>query len=195
MTTIRAILVMLTAQQVSEIIDRPPSTTRFWATTYREYLPRKKNGRFYVYPEEAVSVFKKITELTGRGLYKEQIKDELQKSFGTYEDGETVEDKEPPTDNAIVVQKQYLEMTAFFTAMMSKYDELIAVQREELAILKKLVLTKEVKPKTTPKKVAPKKKTVKRAVKKTPKKPAKKKASGGARIGKAIGSFFSEPFK
>lgn len=166
---------MLTAKNVADRLKLSPSTAREWASRYRNFIPRKKRGRFFEYPESAIPVFEKIKTLHGRGLFTDQVKDDLQSTFGEFEEGKIEEPKDGET--SIVVRQEFQETIAFFTKIISKYDELISVQREELTLLKKIVLKKEVVKKATKRK----------------KKPVTVKKSRG--VGRIIKTIFSEPFK
>lgn len=171
---------LLTAQQISEVLQRPASTTRFWGAQFRDFLPRKKRGRFFAYPEPALEIFKRIAELSDRGLFKDEIIEQLEKDFGTITPGEEIEDEKPATKE-IVLASQFQNMMSVFAETQQRQDRLITAieqQNQSLVNLIELLVKKPLIKKpasiSTETKTAQKRASGKKATKKK-RKPVKVK--------------------
>ena len=133
-----------TAKKIADILGRPATTIRTWADKYKDFIPLgdKKSGRRR-YNDEGLAVFKKIAQLHNNDVIGEDVKEELSKAFPIQADGD-VSIGDEVSENALVVRREYQETINYFSALLKKNDELIALQREELGLLKEaLGLRKE----------------------------------------------------
>jgi DNA-binding transcriptional MerR regulator len=128
-------VMIYTAKKIADTLERPATTIRTWADKYKDFIPLgdKKAGRRR-YNDEGLDVFKKIGELHDKGLIGDEVKEYLAKEFPVHMDADTPEETNSGT--ALVLRKEYQETLHYFTAMLQKQDEMISVQREELAFLK-----------------------------------------------------------
>ena len=68
----------LTIKQVSEIMDIPPYTLRFWEKEFQDILtPSRTNGGQRRYNEKDISVIKNIKLLKEQGIQLSRIKEKL----------------------------------------------------------------------------------------------------------------------
>lgn len=178
---------LLTASQIAERIKRPPTTVRDWGMKYRDYLPRKQKGRFFLYSELAIDIFKRISELHLKGLTTNQVKETLDKESGRQQDGDIVSDNDPTTtESSLVVSQQFQATMSGFMKIFERQEKLLSVLIEQNELLKEKLGINEPtrsprnndKPKAD-KKPTPRRKPTTRAVDKktitTPKKRVKRK--------------------
>jgi DNA-binding transcriptional MerR regulator len=123
-------MAFLTGQQISDELERPATTIRTWALIYKDFLPHKiENGRRY-YSPDSIPIFKKIQELYARGYMQPQIKEQLSRDFPVNQEADM------EGSNELIVRKDYQDMINYFQAKLQRDDELIDLQRQELAELK-----------------------------------------------------------
>lgn len=145
---------LLTATQIAEKINRPPTTVRDWGVKYKDYLPRKQKGRFFMYSELATEIFKRISELHSSGLTTEQVRETLEREQGKIQEGERVDDNETTTTgNSLVISQQYQNTIASLFKLFERQEKVISLLTEQNDLLKeKLGLNKaENKDTTSPK--------------------------------------------
>ena len=145
---------LLTATQIAEKINRPPTTVRDWGVKYKDYLPRKQKGRFFMYSELATEIFKRISELHSSGLTTEQVRETLEREQGKIQEGERVDDNETTTTgNSLVISQQYQNTIASLFKLFERQEKVISLLTEQNKLLKeKLGLNKaENKDTTSPK--------------------------------------------
>jgi len=169
---------MLTAQAVAEKLERPASTIRDWASEgkFRDFLPSQTRGNRNYYKESSLKVFERIQFLYREGKNTKSIKSILSGQFEETQDGDIVSEKALAKFQNI---KIFSETDALLKTMIKKHDEIIKIQREELTVMKSLLIKRPP--------------VRKKAVAKTKKKSAKVKKSRG--VGRIIKTIFSEPFK
>jgi len=135
-----------TAKKIADILRRPATTIRTWADKYKDFIPLgdKRAGRRR-YNDEGLEVFKKIEELHTKGLMGDEVVEALREKFPVNMDGDI--SGEETKETGLVLRQQYIETTQYFQAMLTKQDEMIKVQREELSILKEALGLYKVKSK------------------------------------------------
>lgn len=128
---------LLTATQIAEKINRPPTTVRDWGVKYKDYLPRKQKGRFFMYSELATEIFKRISELHSSGLTTEQVRETLDKESGRQQDGDIVSDNDPTTtESSLVVSQQFQATMSGFIKIFERQEKLLSVLIEQNELLK-----------------------------------------------------------
>ena len=128
---------LLTGKDIADKLNKPPTTIREWGSRYRDYLPRKQKGRNFLYSETSLEVFRRIAELHSRGLTTEQVKTSLASDFGTYQEGDKVDDDKTTTEgNSLVLSGQYQGTLKPFYQIFEQQKTMIELQREELELLK-----------------------------------------------------------
>ncbi len=146
---------LLTATQIAEKINRPPTTVRDWGVKYKDYLPRKQKGRFFMYSELATEIFKRISELHSSGLTTEQVRETLEREQGKLQDGDLIDDNETTTTggNSLVISQQYQTTITSLFKLYERQEIVISLLTEQNKLLKeKLGLNKaENKDTTSPK--------------------------------------------
>lgn len=90
---------MKTLAQIAQALKQPASNLTYYAKYYAEFLPKQttEGKRWPMYEDEALQVFKAITEFTRKGLARGDVKKELSKKFEVVVDVES--NKEPVTTN------------------------------------------------------------------------------------------------
>lgn len=183
---------MITAEEIADRLQKPPSTVRDYISRYKEWIDRKKIGRFYKYDDINTDKLFFIAQLHDGGMTVSEVKGELDKKYG--EDGKS----KNPSETALTTQQTTQQLQNFFVAYIAKQDEIVSVmredlketreqtkiQREELQLLRDKVLPiyekifdeqKKTTPRQTTKKKTVKKATTKKRTRKPRKKVAKKK--------------------
>lgn len=173
----------ITAREIADRIQRPEPTIRGWASNFKQFIPRKKIGRAFKYPEESFDTFLIVADLYEKNKTTPEVMEELEKKY--LEKGRPV--KQPPKTSALTIRSgsdPYLKAILQMVATQQEFNQLF---REELKVMKMHMglmpkaegpkVEKEVKPAKVKKKVTRKpKKRVAPKKKATPKrKPVKKK--------------------
>lgn len=157
---------LLTATQIAEKINRPPTTVRDWGVKYKDYLPRKQKGRFFMYSELAVEIFKRISELHSSGLTTDQVRETLEREQGKIQEGETIDDNDTTTSgNSLVISQQYQTTLTSLYKIFERQEKVISLLTEQNDLLKeKLGLNKAQNKATTSPKTNDIKQEVKRPI-------------------------------
>ncbi len=135
---------LLTLQEISERLNIPPSTCRYYAKTYSDYMPGVKTGRYMKYEPEAIEIIKVIAEGYSSNLQQQQIREQLQGKFALNIDNK--ENESTATTTAATKQQQteissYGESRAMFEYIIKEQAEII---RQQAAIIERL--TRQLEP-------------------------------------------------
>jgi DNA-binding transcriptional MerR regulator len=140
----------LSIREISRRTGVPESTLRYYRSLFSEHIPTLGSGRNRRHPEGAMTVFLRIAGLFAAGESRTTVRRELQggppgaESVGRSEDGESpveltrgyrVEVAQPP--GRLAPQ----ELEQLLTAMMVRDRELVAMHRDLLELLEKLIHT------------------------------------------------------
>ncbi len=96
---------LLTLQEIADRLNMPASTVRYYARTFREYMPGVKVGRYLKYEPEAIEVVKVIAEGFNSNQQQQQVRGQLQEKFALNIEQNTNE-QEPGTTAATTEQQQ-----------------------------------------------------------------------------------------
>jgi DNA-binding transcriptional MerR regulator len=140
----------LSIREISRRTGVPESTLRYYRSLFPEHIPTLGSGRSRRHPDGAVTVFLRIASLFAAGESRTTVRRELQggppgeESVGRSEDGESpveltrgyqVEVAQPPG------RLGHQELEQLLTAMMVRDRELVAMHRDLLELLEKLIHT------------------------------------------------------
>ena len=153
---------MKTLSDISAMLELPHSTCRYYARVYKEFLPRRpvEGKRWPMFEDSSVQVIKRISELAQLGLNREQIKDELKKTYApTYDAGDFIAEQEqsqqlPDEDPSSLTPLQQSRMSVHYAREVAQatlnslrhYKELIAHKDDEIDHLRSenMALKKEL---------------------------------------------------
>jgi len=147
---------MLSLAQIAHKLKEPPSTIRYHAHNYSEFLPsQKREGiRWPEYEDTAIEILRMIVELTKKGTARNEVKKELKKKYGVIYDGEESgagglqqsKGKLAQQANNIVtattlqqafwLSKETAELNARFASTLTNQKELLNYKEAEIADLK-----------------------------------------------------------
>lgn len=124
----------LSAKDIADRIKRPATTVRDWAVKFGDFIPKQQKGRYPTYSESTVVVFEKIQALLGKGLTSDQVREQLSKEYGLYQDGEETEPTE--TSKQLVVSQEFNAFLSGFNRLFEQQQKVIDLLLEQNQILK-----------------------------------------------------------
>ncbi|MGD2153019.1 MAG: MerR family transcriptional regulator [Gemmatimonadales bacterium] len=140
----------LSIRDISRRTGVPESTLRYYRSLFPEHIPTLGSGRKRRHPEAAVTVFQRIASLFAAGESRGTVRRELQGGPSTAEsDG-----RSEPGGSPVHLTRGYpvqvaeppgrlgpQELEQLLTAMMVRDRELVAMHRDLLELLEKLIRT------------------------------------------------------
>jgi len=136
-------LELLTLQQISDRLNIPPSTVKYYRDKYKEFMPGVKSGRYMKYQPEAVEVIKFIATATTATKQQQEIKNLLSEKFAlNIEQNEDEQSTATTTATTTTVQQQQTEIAIYQEYVKDLRDEILFL-RDELAY-KDMILLKTI---------------------------------------------------
>lgn len=126
---------LLTIKEISRELGIPESTLRYWRDKYEEFIPAVGKGRKKRYREEALMVFKRISELISDNLSANEIAERLSIEFArNIEVAETGSAKKAAILDIYAIQKTLQQIAA----TQQELARLVSENRELKAEIEKL---------------------------------------------------------
>jgi DNA-binding transcriptional MerR regulator len=136
-------LELLTLQQISDRLNIPPSTVKYYRDKYKEFMPGVKSGRYMKYQPEAVEVIKFIATATTATKQQQEIKNLLSEKFAlNIEQNEGEESTATTAAATATTQQQQTEISIYKGYVKDLRDEILFL-RDELAY-KDMILLKTI---------------------------------------------------
>jgi DNA-binding transcriptional MerR regulator len=140
----------LSIREISRRTGVPESTLRYYRSLFPEHIPTLGSGRNRRHPEAAISVFLRIASLFAAGATRSIVRRQLQSGPPVAEPNEHFQDGESPVEltRAYPVELagapghlRSQELEQLLTAMLVRDRELVAMHRDLLELLEKLIHT------------------------------------------------------
>jgi DNA-binding transcriptional MerR regulator len=136
-------LELLTLQQISDRLNIPPSTVKYYRDKYKEFMPGVKSGRYMKYQPEAVEVIKFIATATTATKQQQEIKNLLSEKFAlNIEQNEDEQSTATTAAATATTQQQQTEISIYKGYVKDLRDEILFL-RDELAY-KDMILLKTI---------------------------------------------------